>query len=225
MDENAAKAAFIRNLTAVMESKGLSQSALASMLGMSRQSVHTWMTGISYPTANTIEKLSRRLGVTANDLVSDDSGYASQPSTYMPRRAVTSHGSAHVPIRRAGMTHAGNPMDEDTIDDFVFIPAEVAAAHPAGFALRVEGDCMNKRIPEGYDVVVDPEKEPVNGSVVVVEVKGYQSVMRRWLKGSRTLVLAADSYSDHDDIVINWDEEPVSVVGVVVWAQSEINEN
>lgn len=225
MDENAAKVAFIRNLTAVMESKGLSQSALASMLGMSRQSVHTWMTGISYPTANTIEKLSRRLGVTVNDLVSDESGYAAQPSTYVPRRAIVSRGSALVPVRRAGLTHAGDPMDEDAIDDFVFIPAEIAAAHPAGFALRVEGDCMNKRIPEGYDVVVDPEKEPVNGSVVVVEVKGYQSVMRRWLKGSRTLVLAADSYTEHDDIVINWDEEPVSVIGVVVWAQSEINEN
>ena len=78
---------------------------------------------------------------------------------------------------------------------------------------------MDNVIPEGYDVVVDPDAEPSNGSVVVVEMPDGRAVMRRWLRGGQTLVLAADSHAEHDDIVVRWDDGPVRVVGRVVWSQ------
>ena len=87
---------------------------------------------------------------------------------------------------------------------------------------RVEGDCMDRAIPEGYDVVVDPSCEPRNGSIVVVELEDGRSVMRRWLKGSQTLILAADSHSPHDGIVLRWEDGPARVLGCVVWSQSRI---
>lgn len=88
------------------------------------------------------------------------------------------------------------------------------------FALLVEGDCMDRVIPEGSHVLVDPDREPGNGSVAVVETEGYRAVMRRWYRGSSNLMLCADSFSEHDDMVFGPDDGPVRVVGTVVWFQA-----
>ena len=81
---------------------------------------------------------------------------------------------------------------------------------------------MNKVIPEGSHVLIDPRKQPSNGSIVVVETEDYQAIIRRWYKGSQTLMLTADSYEKYEDIVFS--EENISVavklLGVVVWYQA-----
>jgi SOS-response transcriptional repressor LexA len=40
----------------------------------------------------------------------------------------------------------------------------------SAFALRVRGDSMEPRCPDGAVIVVDPEREAVNGSLVVVRL-------------------------------------------------------
>ena len=44
--------------------------------------------------------------------------------------------------------------------------------------------------------------------------------MRRWYKGSKSLMLVADSYEEFEDIIFTDDEHPIKVVGVVVWYQA-----
>jgi hypothetical protein len=47
------------------------------------------------------------------------------------------------------------------------------------------------------------------------------ALMRRWYRGSGTLMLVADSYSDgYEDIVLREEDGPVTVIGTVVWVQS-----
>ncbi|MDH5528135.1 MAG: S24 family peptidase [Nitrospirota bacterium] len=41
---------------------------------------------------------------------------------------------------------------------------------PTAFALRVHGDSMEPKCPEGSIIVVDPDREAVNGSLVVVRL-------------------------------------------------------
>lgn len=40
------------------------------------------------------------------------------------------------------------------------------------------------------------------------------------MRGSSTLMLTADSFSDYDDIIVTPDDPPVRTVGVVVWYQA-----
>ncbi len=128
--------------------------------------------------------------------------------------------SATVPLLAIGRVHAGAMTDEEEVSHRVEVPASVLSGHPRAFALEVEGDCMDRVIPEGSHVLVDPDREPGNGSIAVVETDSYQAVMRRWYRGSSTLMLTADSHSEQEDMVFGPDDGPVRVVGTVVWWQA-----
>lgn len=196
---------------------GLTQNELADRLGVARSTVTQWENGWSNPRMGMVQKLAGVFGVSTADIVADESpSYYSVPGA-MP---VYSSGEATVPLLTLGRVHAGALTDEEESERRVDVPASVNASHPRAFALAVEGDCMDRVIPEGANVLVDPDREPSNGSIVVVETEDYRAVMRRWYRGSKTLMLSADSHGDYEDMVFGADDGPVRLVGTVVWFQA-----
>ena len=157
--------------------------------------------------------------------MSDEYGLAAKehgrvPSLPKGAMPVYSSGEATVPLFTLGRVHAGALTDEEEAESRVEVPSSVCSRHPRAFALVVEGDCMDRVVPEGAHVLVDPDREPSNGSIAVVETEAYQAVMRRWYRGSSTLMLSADSFSEHEDMIFGQDDGPVRVVGTVVWWQA-----
>lgn len=134
--------------------------------------------------------------------------------------SIYSGNRATVPLITLGRVHAGPFSEEVAIENKVEVPATVLENHPRARALVVEGDCMDRFALPGMAVVFDPDLNPANGSVAVVETDGHEAVMRRWYRGGDTLMLVADSHSEHPDIVLRWEDGPVRVLGVVVWVQS-----
>lgn len=204
-----------KNIKRLRKQRGLSQEELAKELDVSRAAVTQWETGWSKPRMGTIEKLAAFFGVSKAEII--DGPSAALPAGATP---VYSSGEATVPLLTLGRVHAGSLTDEEEAAHRVEVPASVCARHPRAFALVVEGNCMDRVIPEGSHVLVDPDREPSNGSVAVVETEAYQAVMRRWYRGSSTLMLAADSHEDQEDMVFSFDDGPVRVVGTVVWWQA-----
>ena len=81
-----------------------------------------------------------------------------------------------------------DPYAKGAAEDWIPTGATVGAR---AFALRVKGDSMEPLIPEGSIVIVDPEVEPVNGSIVVARFEEAQEATikkliidgdERWLK-------------------------------------------
>lgn len=211
------------NIDALLVKFDITQEALARIAGVAPSSVNGWRNG-AVPRRNAIEKMCQALEITRDDIMSDEFGLAAKehgryavPSGAKPVRGT----SAMVPLRVLGATHAGDRMDEDESDYMVEFPRSVAERHPGCFALRVEGDCMNRRYPEGCHIMVDPNMEPRNGSAVVAEFEDGRSVLRNYLRGSSTLMLTADSFAEHEDIIVTLDDPPVRTVGVVVWYQAD----
>ena len=69
---------------------------------------------------------------------------------------------------------------------------------------------------------VDPHMQPFDGCAVLAETDDYQSIVRKYSKGSTALMLSPDSHSDSfDDIIVRADDPPVKLKGVVVWYQAE----
>lgn len=211
------------NIDALLVKFDITQEALARIAGVAPSSVNGWRNG-AVPRRNAIEKMCQALEITWDDIMSDEFGLAAKehgryavPSGAKPVRGT----SAMVPLRVLGATHAGERMDEDESDYMVEFPQSVAERHPGCFALRVEGDCMNRRYPEGCHIMVDPNMEPRNGSAVVAEFEDGRSVLRNYLRGSSTLMLTADSFAEHEDIIVTLDDPPVRTVGVVVWYQAD----
>ena len=204
---------------------GLSQEDLAERLDLTRPSVTSWETGKTKPRLDKLEQLAGILGTSAYYLLNGEEP-PSPDFSYPPgsRRPVGRSGM--VPMRRLGKTHAGDAVEEIEDEGMVEVPARVAELHPNGFMLSVEGDCMDRAYPDGCVVLVDPDAEPWPGCAVVAETSPGESVLRRYMRGSNTLLLSADSHSgQYEDMVFSDVEtQEVRMLGVVVWFQADHDE-
>lgn len=207
----------------------ITQEQLAEIAGVSRGAVSQWEGGFSEPRMGAIQKIADHFNISKSNIIEDDGMDYIDPVTrrqigspLMPNGAIPVYasGKSTVPLMTLGRVHAGELTDEESAEHRVDVPASVFSAHPNAFALVVEGGCMDHVIPNGAHVLVDPATEPHNGSIAVVETEDHQAVMRRWYRGSNTLLLAADSYEPHGDMVFGEDDGPISVIGTVVWYQS-----
>ncbi len=214
----------IRKLRQIFD---VTQDELGEIAGVTGNAVSQWENGRSEPRMGAIERMAACYQISKSHLIEDGGMDYIDPLTKKARPVLPSGAkpvrgsSVMVPLRVLGATHAGDRMDEDESDYMVEFPQSVAERHPGCFALRVEGDCMNRRYPEGCHIMVDPNMEPRNGSAVVAEFEDGRSVLRNYLRGSSTLMLTADSFAEHEDIIVTLDDPPVRTVGVVVWYQAD----
>ena len=208
------------NIDALLVKFDITQEALARIAGVAPSSVNGWRNG-AVPRKNAIEKMCQALEITRDDIMSDEFGLAAKEHGRVPSGAKlpSEPRPAYAPL--LGRVHAGDACEPDIIDDRIPIPYEVRSAHPDGYFLEVEGNCMSRVYPEGCHIYIDPRQQPRNGSVAVVSIDGADYVMRRLYNTGRTIVLSPDSWDDsYEDIVITGeDERTVEYVGTVVWFQ------
>lgn len=203
------------NIRRIRESHGMTQEEFGKIANVSSMAVSQWENDRSVPRMGAVQAIADHFGISKGELLDDLP--RGLPAGAIPVRGT----SAMVPVRTLGVTHAGSSMDEYESDYETEFPAGVVERHPGCFCLRVEGDCMDRRFPDGCHVLVDPAAEPSNGSAVVAEFADGRSVLRVYMRGASTLLLSADSFAEgYEDIVIMHDDPPVRLVGVVVWFQS-----
>lgn len=210
------------NIDALLVKFDITQEALARIAGVAPSSVNGWRNG-AVPRKNAIEKMCHALEITRDDIMSDEFGLAAKEHGRYAIPSNAKHPSdprpAYAPL--LGRVHAGDACEPDVIDDRIPVPYEVREAHPDGYFLEVEGNCMSRVYPEGCHIYIDPHQQPRNGSVAVVSIDGADYVMRRLYNTGRTVVLSPDSWDDcYEDIVLTGDDErTVEYVGTVVWFQ------
>ena len=199
---------FSSRVKRLRELCGLTQLEVARKLDVSPAAVGAWENNRSRPRLDRLEKLAELLGTTAYELLNGNEPMQARPSSVL------------VPL--LGTTHMGEFADEDDCDRMVEVPANVIEAHPGGFCVHADGECMNNRYPSDSVLFVDPHMQPFDGCAVLAETDQYQSIVRKYSKGSTALMLSPDSHSDaFDDIIVRADDAPVKLKGVVVWYQAE----
>ena len=215
---------FGRNIKALRDKEGVTQTELADILEITQTTVSNWETGGKQPRSkDLVSRICDTFSVTKQDLYGFNDGlYAKLHGlTDAPAGAIAAKASnaAFLPLR--GKVHAGDPQDPENLDGMVELPASVAANHPHAYFLEVMGDCMDKVYPEGCLILVDPDRMPADGSIAAVSIDGTDYVMRRLHKGASSMMLSPESTNpEHRDIVITQEDgRTVSLVGTVVWYQ------
>lgn len=208
-----------QNIIKLREQQNITQEELAKIAGVSRGAVSQWEGGFSEPRMGAIQKIADHFHILKSNLIEDNGMDNTSQSSLHKLTAIGS--TATLPLRTLGKVHAG-VMDDDTIcdDEEIQVPERVVLAYPDAFLLRVEGNCMDRVIPEGSHVVVVPHKEPTNGSIVVIRDDAYEAIMRRYYKGSSALMLSPDSYEEEYQDIIVHDGQEITLIGVVVWWQA-----
>lgn len=201
------------NLRRIRAESGLTQEEFGRVAGVSAMAVSQWENGRAVPRMGAVQRIADHFGVNKGAVIDEETDAVGSFS-------VRADGDATVPLVTLGSVHAGPFSEEGETERSIDVPASLLRSHPRARALIVEGDCMNRVAPEGMAVVYDPDVEPHNGSIAIVETENHDAVMRRWYRGGDTLMLVADSYGRHPDIVLTEEDGPIRLVGTVVWVQS-----
>ena len=221
------KPQFSKNVRAVRNSHELTQKQLADRVGVREQTVIKREGGdVEKPRQKAIvDKLCEVFGVAEQDLFGYADGFYAKLRglAEAPAGAISPTGSvsAFPPLR--GRVRAGDPTDPENLDGAVELPASVAANRPHAYFLEVEGDCMDRVCPEGYYILVDPDRAPADGSIAAVSLDGTEHVMRRLRMGATSMMLPPESDNpEHADIVVRQgDGRTVGPVGTVVRYQAK----
>lgn len=218
------------NIIKLRDIFGITQEQLAKIAGVSRGAVSQWEGGFSEPRMGSIQNIADYFDLTKSNIIEDGGMDLIDPITHKPKPfpiqgaiRVVPEDMVEVPV--LARVHAGKFTDPDDLSeklDQVTIPRFLVDSDPDTYALESEGDCMNLVYPEGCTIVVSPNKEPINGSVVVAKIDGNDAIMREMFRTPDTLVLSPRSSNpEHKDIVIRTEDgHTVELVGKVVWFQA-----
>ncbi|MCM3128984.1 LexA family protein [Paenibacillus provencensis] len=209
---------FAQNLRRIRESKNITKSELARRIEVSDVQIGYWENGKNEPRMGKVQQLADALGVTMDELIYDD-------TPVIENMTQVKGTSFRVPLY--GSIAAGIPLEAIPVDEYIEIPEEIGRIYPDAFLLKVNGDSMNKIVPNGAYALIDPYNgEDINsGDVVAVLVNGYEATLKRFYKLNNTIVLEPDSYSK-DFVAKNFtgDQiESLKVIGKMVWFMSAPN--
>lgn len=202
------------NMGEMRRRAGFTQKQAAEAADIPLGTLRRWEQGQNDPDMGSLMKLADLYRTTLDSMLVSDRAL---PPNALPARPSE---PAYAPL--LGRVHAGDAQEPDVLDERIPLPKEVADAHPAAYFLQVEGQCMSRVYPEGCFILIDPDREPLNGSIAVVSIDGSDYVMRRLYRGASTLVLSPESWDEgFEDIVISsGDERTVEFHGTVVWFQA-----
>jgi repressor LexA len=127
----------------------------------------------------------------------------------------------YVEVPLYGSISAGTPIEMiETSESFV-IPNALNEKYPNAFLLKVKGESMNKKIPNGSYALIDPIKEVINGKVYAVCVNGFEATIKRVRQLNNGFELIPDSTDPtYKAAVYDYGEpgtEEITVLGRVVW--------
>ncbi len=205
-----------RNIRALREDLGLTQTEFGEKVGVTVTSVSGWETRGKALRQSTIQRIAEQFGVQINDLVSENGYYAKTRGavTIAPKPA-----TGALPV--VGAAHAGDPS-------FVYEHNEGMLECPeeycldGNFFVRVSGDSMDRQLPDGSYALIDTHREVRSGDIALVKVNGDDATIKRVKLADGLAILEPDSSNpEHRRRVIDAtdpDSPDVRLVGKVVYA-------
>lgn len=199
---------FSANLKRIMEDRGLTQTELAKLTGITQSSISDWLNNKYEPKQNKIFQIASALNVSPSSLIGG-SAYSTAPTTA-------------VRINVFGQIPAGTPLEaiEDVID-WEEIPSDWCRGGKEFFALQVKGDSMYPEYLEGDIIICQVQSDFENGQDCVVFVNGYNATLKRCFHTPHGIQLVPinpsyppQSYTVSESVQ-EYGEVKVQVLGVV----------
>lgn len=207
-----------RNIKALREDKGLTQTQFAESVGVTITTVSGWETREVPPRTSALKAISDIYNVSVDDIVSSN-GY------YSRTRGLTDYitpktSDTYLPV--AGIAPAGEPnLAIEQTDEMLWCPPEYCL--DGNFFVQVHGDSMDKILPDGSYALIDTHNEVLSGTVALVKVNGDEATIKRVKLMDGAVFLEPESSNpEHHRRVIdetNPDSPEVQLVGRVVYSQ------
>lgn len=203
---------FRKVFSNLVEKSGYSDAEIARRLGVNRSTISRWKSGEQSPPLPKVKEIANFFGVS--------------PMVFVDEGRVPVVGkSVEVPLY--GSVAAGIPLEMIEVDEYIEIPENIADMYPDAFLLRVNGDSMNKVVPNGMYALIDPNCEVKNGDITAVNVNGHEATLKRFYKLQNTIVLEPDSYNpEHKPQIFDCTKNEcneIRIIGKMVWFMAPID--
>lgn len=186
-----------------LDRKGWSQAEFSRRANVDTGSISRWLAGTTRPDTRRCRLIAEALGVPLDEVYA----LAGHPSGYEPPArieadpvalmreaiAIVEEGAVRIPIH----DQTASAGEGDDVREYAYVSRAEAAGRNI-IALRVHGNSMEPVIDDGDIVVMDAERQPHPGQIVVassgdtVVVKWLrQEGQRRFLEGNNGLLDAA----------------------------------
>jgi len=200
----------LRNLKGIRKESGKTQEEVARDLDIPISSYRGYEQLTTNPELPRVELIADYFNCAVDDLLGK------------PRNVIDVCVGDMVNVPLLGSIAAGEPIEMDAADNVFPISSSIYLEHPHSFLLHVEGESMNKRIPNGSLVLIDrDEREPIEGSPFAVCVNGYDATIKKLRRLSNGIELVPDSwdvtYKPKQYDFGNPNDEEITIIGRVVW--------
>lgn len=210
-----AQTSIAKNIKRYRIKSKLTQAELGALLDKGESTISMWESGAREPKMKTLEKIATVLKVNISDLI----------GSAMPN-VVQEQIQNSIPVY--GFTAAGTPIEAlESIQGNIEVPQQLITQYGAQnlAALKVDGDSMNKIIPDGAIAVVAKNQTIANGEIAVVYYDGYNATLKTVYQTAENLLLEPASYNpENKPLIINKSNQAdVSFFGKLVFWCSDYN--
>ena len=197
------KIIFATNLKHFIDKSEKTQKEVATAIGVSPQTLNTWLQRIALPRMGKIQLLADYFGISKTDLIDPKD----------PEIQKSSLGTYRIPV--LSTVAAGQPMfsDDDVIE---YIDYDREPRNNI-IGVRIEGDSMMPAIQDGDTVVIDREAVWEDGDVVIVTVSNNYGMCKRIKRYADGIALISNnpSYEPKYYSAVEVNALPVRVIGKV----------
>ena len=193
-------------LTQLFDNLGKQDIAIATDLGVSKQTISAWRTGVRSPKRTMIEHISNVYGVSIPWLMGYDVPMTdSLPSGLIPIADLQRH---RIPV--LGSMAAGEPIYDEEFPDVV-----VDGPLDADFALRVKGDSMEPTYLNDDLVFLKSTPDlPHDGAVCAIAIDD-EATLKHVYRHPDSIVLTSNN-SAYGPMMYAFQEHKIQILGVPV---------
>lgn len=201
--------------------------AFAGELGIAHTTLDSvFRRGFMNSGVSTVISICQALDIDADELANDrivpkKCNEISLPHNIIPIKTATEN----VPVY--GSIAAGVPLEMITADEHVGVPDMVKDKYPNAFFLKVNGDSMDKLIPNGAYAMIKPCEEANDSDVVAVTVNGSDATLKRLHKFPNGIMLMPESNNEtHNKMMFDCSKgecDEVRILGKLVWFMPPFN--
>lgn len=206
---------MLYELKNIRKSSGYTQSRMAEILNVPLSTYRNWEQCLNAPQdIEMLKKIADTLHTSMESLLGYD--------VVLPGSISENIDDYFVYVPLFGRIAAGEPLYMDKVDNHVLTPMELTRKYPHAFFLTIDGESMNRVLPNGCYALINPdEKQVIDGVAYAVCVNGYDATVKRVRRLENGVELVPDSTDPtfhpmvYDHTVAG--TETITIIGRVVW--------
>lgn len=206
---------FANRLSKILTIRNIKPIELSEKTGIDKSKISSYMSGRYKAKQDGIYLLSKVLDVDPAWLMGYD-----VPMQRNSRVESNAFPTADVPLEIPvlGKISAGLPiLAVENIEGYEFAPSSYIKSDYEYFYLRVQGDSMNLRFPEGNLVLVQKQDSLEDGEIGVFLIDGQDATVKKYRKDGNFVILDPMSTNPSNITQIyNTKEIPVKIIGKVI---------